>query len=75
MPSLSGRAGSRVSMLMPGSTIGIIGGGQLGPHDGSCPPATWASASACLTQRRTARLGQVADFQITAEYDDQNRHP
>ena len=30
MPSLSEETGGRVSMLMPGSTIGIIGGGQLG---------------------------------------------
>ena len=30
MPSLSEETGGRVSMLMPGSTIGIIGGGPGG---------------------------------------------
>ncbi len=30
MPSLSEETGGRALMLMPGSTIGIIGGGQLG---------------------------------------------
>ena len=30
MPSLSEETNGRIERLMPGSTIGIIGGGQLG---------------------------------------------
>ena len=68
MPSLSEETGGRVSMLMPGSTIGIIGGGQLGRMM-LCPPATWLPRRV-LDPTPNCPTGQVADFQITAEYDD-----
>ena len=58
MPSLSEETNGRVERLMPGATIGIIGGGQLGRM-----MALSARYMGCPT-------AQVADFQVTAEYDD-----
>ena len=40
MPSLSEETNGRVERLMPGATIGIIGGGQLGRMM-RCLPAIW----------------------------------
>lgn len=69
MPSLSEETNGRIERLMPGSTIGIIGGGQLG---------RMMALSARYTGFRVGVLdptpdcptAQVADFQIVAEYDD-----
>ena len=63
MPSLSEETSGRVERLMPGSTIGIIGGGQLGRMKPRASPASGSETTNCPT-------AQVADFQITAEYDD-----
>ena len=69
MPSLSEETDGRITQLQPGATIGIVGGGQLG------------RMMALAARYRGFRIGvldptpdcpvaQVADFQITAEYDD-----
>ena len=36
MPSLSEETNGRIERLMPGATIGIIGGGQLGRMMAAC---------------------------------------
>ena len=69
MPSLSEETNGRIERLMPGSTIGIIGGGQL---------CRMMALSARYMGFRVGVLdptpdcptAQVADFQIVAEYDD-----
>ena len=69
MPSLSEETGGRVSMLMPGSTIGIIGGGQLGRMM-ALSARYMGFRVGVLDPTPNCPTGQVADFQITAEYDD-----
>ncbi len=73
MPSLSEETGGRVSTLMPGSTIGIIGGGQLGRMM-ALSARYMGFRVGVLDPTPNCPTGQVADFQITAEYDD-NCHP
>ena len=68
MPSLSEETGGRVSMLMPGSTIGIIGGGQLGRMM-ALSARYMGFRVGVLDPTPNCPTGQVADFQITAEYD------
>mgnify|MGYP000523463714 CR=1 FL=1 len=64
MPSLSEETGGRVSMLMPGSTIGIIGGGQLGRMM-ALSARYMGFRVGVLDPTPNCPTGQVADFQIT----------
>ena len=54
MPSLSEETNGRIERLMPGATIGIIGGGQLGRMM-ALSARYMASASACSTRHPTVR--------------------
>ncbi|MBW3094791.1 5-(carboxyamino)imidazole ribonucleotide synthase [Bifidobacterium sp. 64T4] len=69
MPSLSEETNGRVERLMPGSTIGIIGGGQLGRMM-ALSARYMGFKVGVLDPTPNCPTAQVADFQITAEYDD-----
>lgn len=69
MPSLSEETSGRVERLMPGSTIGIIGGGQLGRMM-ALSARYMGFKVGVLDPTTNCPTAQVADFQITAEYDD-----
>lgn len=69
MPSLSEETSGRVERLMPGSTIGIIGGGQLGRMM-ALSARYMGFKVGVLDPTPNCPTAQVADFQITAEYDD-----
>lgn len=70
MPSLSEETKGNISMLMPGATIGIIGGGQLGQMM-AISAKYHGFRVGVLDPTPDCPTGQVADFQIAAEYDDQ----
>ena len=58
-------------IIMPGKTIGIIGGGQLGRM--MCLAAkAMGYRVAVLDPTPDCPCGQVADLEITANYDDMN---
>ena len=56
--------------ILPPSTIGIIGGGQLGQMMALSAKAMGYQVGV-LDPTPNAPAGQVADFQLTADYDDQ----
>ena len=69
MPSLSEETNGRIERLMPGSTIGIIGGGQLGRMMAHSARYMGFRVGV-LDPTPDCPTAQVADFQIVAEYDD-----
>lgn len=69
MPSLSEETNGRIERLMPGSTIGIIGGGQLGRMM-ALSARYMGFRVGVLDSTPDCPTAQVADFQIVAEYDD-----
>ena len=71
MPSLSEETDGRVERLMPGATIGIIGGGQLGRMM-ALSARYMGFRIGVLDPTPDCPTAQVADFQIAAEYDDIN---
>ncbi|MGG4041930.1 5-(carboxyamino)imidazole ribonucleotide synthase [Bacillus smithii] len=58
-------------VIMPGKTIGIIGGGQLGRMMALAAKEK-GFRIAVLDPAKDSPCGQVADVEITAAYDDQN---
>ncbi len=71
MPSLSEETNGTQSMLMPGGTIGIIGGGQLGRMM-ALSARYMGFRIGVLDPTENCPASQVADFQITAEYADKS---
>ena len=69
MPSLSEETNGRIERLMPGSTIGIIGGGPLGRMM-ALSARYMGFRVGVLDPTPDCPTAQVADFQIVAEYDD-----
>ncbi len=69
MPSLSEETNGRVERLMPGSTIGIVGGGQLGRMM-ALSARYMGFRVGVLDPTPDCPTAQVADFQVTADYDD-----
>ena len=69
MPSLSEETNGRIERLMPGSTIGIIGGGLLGRMM-ALSVRYMGFRVGVLDPTPDCPTAQVADFQIVAEYDD-----
>jgi len=69
MPSLSEETNGRIERLMPGATIGIIGGGQLGRMM-ALSARYMGFRIGVLDPTPDCPTAQVADFQVTAEYDD-----
>ena len=69
MPSLSEETHGRIDHLLPGGTIGIVGGGQLGRMMAlSARYHGWRIG--VLDPTPDCPAAQVADFQVTANYDD-----
>ena len=56
-------------VLMPGETLGLMGGGQLGRMM-ALSARYMGFRVGVLDPTPNCPTGQVADFQITAEYDD-----
>ena len=71
MPSLSEETQGRRTMLMPGDTIGIVGGGQLGRMM-ALSARYMGFRVGVLDPTPDCPTAQVADFQVTAEYDDRS---
>ena len=71
MPSLSEETSGTQSMLLPGGTIGIIGGGQLGRMM-ALSARYMGFRVGVLDPTENCPAAQVADFQITAEYADKS---
>lgn len=69
MPSLSEETNGALQRLLPGSTIGIIGGGQLGRMM-ALSARYMGFRIGVLDPTPDSPTGQIADFQITASYDD-----
>ena len=69
MPSLSEETGGSASTLMPGATIGIVGGGQLGRMM-ALSAKYMGFRVGTLDPTEDCPTAQVADFQIVADYDD-----
>ncbi len=69
MPSLSEETNGRIERLMPGSTIGIVGGGQLGRMM-ALSARYMGFRVGVLDPTPDCPTAQVADFQVTADYDD-----
>lgn len=69
MPSLSKETNGRVSYLLAGDTIGIVGGGQLGRMM-ALSARYMGFRIGVLDPTPNCPAAQVADFQVTAEYDD-----
>lgn len=69
MPSLSEETGGRTVRLMPGATIGIVGGGQLGRMM-ALSAKYMGFRIGVLDPTPDCPTAQVGDFQITAAYDD-----
>ncbi|MDF7641059.1 5-(carboxyamino)imidazole ribonucleotide synthase [Bifidobacterium sp. ESL0784] len=69
MPSLSEETNGRIETLMPGATIGIIGGGQLGRMM-ALSARYHGFRIGVLDPTPDCPVAQVADFQVTADYDD-----
>ena len=67
--SLSEETNGRIERLMPGATIGIIGGGQLGRMM-ALSARYMGFRIGVLDPTSDCPAAQVADFQVTAEYDD-----
>lgn len=70
MPSLYEETNGTTSQLMPGATIGIIGGGQLGQMM-AISAKYHGFRVGVLDPTPDCPTAQVADFQITAAYDDE----
>lgn len=70
MPSLSEITEGRISSLGRGATIGIVGGGQLGRMM-AISARYMGLKVGVLDPTDDCPTGQVADFQIVADYDDQ----
>ena len=71
MPSLSEETHGRISELLPGSTIGIVGGGQLGRMMALAAKYRGFHIGV-LDPTPDCPVAQVGDFQITAAYDDRH---
>ena len=69
MPSLSEETKGRVRRLMPGATIGIVGGGQLGRMM-ALSAKYMGFRVGVLDPTPDCPTAQVGDFQIVAAYDD-----
>lgn len=69
MPSLSEETHGAVSMLEPGATIGIVGGGQLGRMM-ALSAKYMGFRVGVLDPTPDCPTAQVADFHICADYDD-----
>lgn len=69
MPSLSEETNGRIKYLEPGSTIGIVGGGQLGRMM-ALSARQMGFRIGVLDPTPNCPTAQVADFQVTAAYDD-----
>ena len=69
MPSLSEETQGRVGRLMPGATIGIVGGGQLGRMM-ALSAKYMGFRVGVLDPTPDCPTAQVGDFQIVADYDD-----
>ncbi|MCO6558332.1 MAG: 5-(carboxyamino)imidazole ribonucleotide synthase [Bifidobacterium sp.] len=69
MPSLSEETNGKIETLMPGATIGIIGGGQLGRMM-ALSARYHGFRIGVLDPTPDCPVSQVADFQVTADYDD-----
>lgn len=69
MPSLCDETRGAVSRLMPGSTIGIVGGGQLGRMM-ALSAKYMGFRVGVLDPTPDCPTAQVGDFQIVADYDD-----
>ena len=69
MPSLSEETHGAVSRLMPGSTIGIVGGGQLGRMM-ALSAKYMGFRIGVLDPTPDCPTAQVGDFQIVADDDD-----
>lgn len=69
MPSLSEQTASAVERLMPGATIGIVGGGQLGRMM-ALSARYMGFRVGVLDPTEDCPAAQVADFQVRASYDD-----
>lgn len=69
MPSLFDCTDGRVSALKPGDTIGIVGGGQLGRMM-ALAAKYMGLRIGVLDPTPDCPTAQVADFQITAQYDN-----
>lgn len=70
MPSLSDETGGQITRLLPGATIGIVGGGQLGRMM-TLAAKYMGFRIGTLDPTPDCPTAQVADFQIVADYDDQ----
>ena len=70
MPSLSEITEGRISSLGRGATIGIVGGGQLGRMM-AISARYMGLKVGVLDPTDDCPTGQMADFQIVADYDDQ----
>jgi 5-(carboxyamino)imidazole ribonucleotide synthase len=69
MPSLSESTHGKISQLMPGAVIGIVGGGQLGRMM-ALSAKYMGFRIGVLDPTSDCPTAQVADFQVTADYDD-----
>ncbi|WEV46080.1 5-(carboxyamino)imidazole ribonucleotide synthase [Bifidobacterium sp. ESL0690] len=69
MPSLSEETNGKIETLMPGATVGIIGGGQLGRMM-ALSARYHGFRIGVLDPTPNCPVAQVADFQIMADYDD-----
>ncbi|BAR05121.1 phosphoribosylaminoimidazole carboxylase, ATPase subunit [Parascardovia denticolens DSM 10105 = JCM 12538] len=70
MPSLSEITEGRILSLGRGATVGIVGGGQLGRMM-AISARYMGLKVGVLDPTDDCPTGQVADFQIVADYDDQ----
>lgn len=71
MPSLSEETNGAVTRLMPGATIGIVGGGQLGRMM-ALSAKYMGFRIGVLDPTPDCPTAQVGDFQIVADYDDKD---
>lgn len=71
MPSLSEETNGSVTRLMPGATIGIVGGGQLGRMM-ALSAKYMGFRIGVLDPTPDCPTAQVGDFQIVADYDDKD---
>ena len=71
MPSLSEETHGKLTMLEPGATIGIVGGGQLGRMM-ALAAKYHGFRIGTLDPTPNCPTAQVADFQVTADYDDRD---
>ncbi|PLS30287.1 phosphoribosylaminoimidazole carboxylase [Bifidobacterium margollesii] len=69
MPSLSEETNGKVTMLEPGVTIGIVGGGQLGRMM-ALSAKYMGFRIGVLDPTPDCPVAQVGDFQVVADYDD-----